>query len=65
MSYQYKPLAHPDAEIRVALLQHGAYDDEIHISFQIRSLEVSQCGRRTSNGTIPQHLVAKTMLHSL
>jgi hypothetical protein len=38
--YTHEPLNHPDAEIRLLLLQPGSYDDDICISFQIRRLKV-------------------------
>jgi hypothetical protein len=33
MLYQYKALPNPEAEIRVAVLQPGAYHDEIRVAF--------------------------------
>jgi hypothetical protein len=42
MEYQYEPLSDPRAEIRVADLQPGAYDDEIRISFQTKQLKAEK-----------------------
>lgn len=36
---RYTPLVNPVAEVRVAVLQPGVYDDEICIRFQIRALQ--------------------------
>jgi hypothetical protein len=40
-AYTYRPLADPDNEIRLAIIQPGALDDPIHIDFQLRRLKVS------------------------
>jgi hypothetical protein len=42
MMYIYQPIAKPDKEIRVALLQPGVHNDDIHITFGQRILEVRQ-----------------------
>jgi hypothetical protein len=39
-TYQYKPLGDPDNEIRLAVIQPGAFDDDIRIAFKLRKLEV-------------------------
>ncbi|KAF2451743.1 HET-domain-containing protein [Karstenula rhodostoma CBS 690.94] len=39
MEYTYKPLSDAGAEIRVAVIQPGAYDDDIYISFRTRHLQ--------------------------
>jgi hypothetical protein len=41
MAYQYEPLDDPDNEIRLAVVQPGAFDDPIKIKFEIRNLNVS------------------------
>jgi hypothetical protein len=40
MTHQYEPLAYPDSEVRLAILEPGAYDDEICFSFQKRASNV-------------------------
>jgi hypothetical protein len=42
MAYTYDPLAAPEDEIRVALLQPGFQDDEIRVTFRRRLLEVGE-----------------------
>jgi hypothetical protein len=42
MAYTYDPLAAPEDEIRVALLQPGIQDDEIRVTFRRRLLEVGE-----------------------
>jgi hypothetical protein len=39
MAHQYEPLAYPDSEVRLAILEPGAYDDEICFSFRKKSIE--------------------------
>jgi hypothetical protein len=39
-TYQYKTLEDPDNEIRLAMIQPGAFDDDIRISFILRKIEV-------------------------
>jgi hypothetical protein len=40
MTYEYQPLADADAEIRLAVLQPGAFNDRINIMFKVQPLHV-------------------------
>lgn len=41
MAFQYTPLDDPETDIRLILLQPGAYDDDLRILFKQRPLEVN------------------------
>lgn len=43
MAYRYEPLAHPEHEIRVAVLQPGEFIDDVQVKFVVRSLDVRPC----------------------
>jgi hypothetical protein len=38
MAYQYESLAHPEYEIRVAVLQPGEFIDDVQVKFVVRNL---------------------------
>jgi hypothetical protein len=41
MAYKYQPLADPDNEIHLVIIQPGAVDDAIRVDFRLRHLKVS------------------------
>jgi hypothetical protein len=43
MAYQYESLAHPEYEIRVAVLQPGEFIDDVQVKFVVRNLNVRPC----------------------
>lgn len=54
MAYQYKPLSNLEGEIRVAILQPGAYNDEICASFSIQHLQAKKKSRSSvSTKSVP------------
>jgi hypothetical protein len=40
--YQYEPLGNPNNEIRLAVVQPGAFDEAIRITFRNREFKVSK-----------------------
>lgn len=46
MKYKYDKLAHPAHEVRIAILEPGAFDDAIIVRFMSRNLQVcNMCDR--------------------